>query len=134
MDPAVTAQYAGLDALRRRRAELFESMAALEQVLAERADGNVAAWAKWVNVALVELAADVNAHVAITEGAGGLHSDVVAKLVDQLASRARNTSTSNDVAELRRGGTALLGRLVKHRQRGADLVFEAYQTDIGGET
>jgi hypothetical protein len=59
---------------------------------------------------------------------------VITELVDQLASRARNTSTSNDVAELRRGGTALLGRLVKHRQRGADLVFEAYQTDIGGET
>ena len=26
----------------------------------------------------------------------------------------------------------LLGRLVKHRQRGADLVWEAYTRDIGG--
>jgi hypothetical protein len=31
-------------------------------------------------------------------------------------------------------GTALLGRLVRHRQRGSDLVFEAYEVDIGGET
>jgi hypothetical protein len=31
-------------------------------------------------------------------------------------------------------GTALLGRLLRHRQRGSDLVYEAYQIDIGGET
>jgi len=27
---------------------------------------------------------------------------------------------------------ALLGSLVRHRQRGADLVYEAYAVDIGG--
>jgi hypothetical protein len=29
---------------------------------------------------------------------------------------------------------ALLGLLVRHRQRGSDLVYEAYELDIGGET
>jgi len=39
-----------------------------------------------------------------------------------------------DVDSVRDLGTALLGRLVRHRQRGSDLVFEAYEVDIGGET
>jgi len=26
----------------------------------------------------------------------------------------------------------LLGHMVRHRQRGADLIYEAYQTDVGG--
>jgi hypothetical protein len=36
------------------------------------------------------------------------------------------------VDAVRERGTRLLGHLVRHRQRGADLIFEAYQTDIGG--
>ena len=39
-----------------------------------------------------------------------------------------------EVDRVRGLGTALLGRLVRHRQRGSDLVFEAYEFDIGGET
>ena len=39
-----------------------------------------------------------------------------------------------DVDEVRDAGLALLGRLSRHRQRGADLIWDAYQTDIGGET
>jgi hypothetical protein len=39
-----------------------------------------------------------------------------------------------DVDRVRGLGTALLGRLVRHRQRGSDLVFEAYEFDIGGES
>ena len=34
----------------------------------------------------------------------------------------------------RQRGATFLGMLSRHRQRGADLVFDAYQTDIGGET
>ena len=40
--------------------------------------------------------------------------------------------TNDDVADLRERGTDLLARLSRHRQRGADLIFEAYDTDIGG--
>jgi hypothetical protein len=38
------------------------------------------------------------------------------------------------VEAIRDLGTTLLGHLARHRQRGADLVYEAYQADIGGET
>jgi hypothetical protein len=40
----------------------------------------------------------------------------------------------DDVADVRAMGVALLGRLVRHRQAGADLVYEAYEADTGGET
>ena len=39
-----------------------------------------------------------------------------------------------DVDRVRELGPALLGRLVRHRQRGSDLMFDAYDYDIGGET
>jgi hypothetical protein len=35
---------------------------------------------------------------------------------------------------IRRLGTTLLGLLVSHRQRGSDLLYEAYEFDVGGET
>lgn len=153
MDPVV-ARDPGLDALRLRRAELFESMAALEQALAEPATDRLPEWTEWVNVALVALSADIRAHVAITEGAGGLHSDVIVTaprltraverltaehgviddMVDDLTTQARTVTTLDQVDRIRALGNDLLVRLRKHRQRGADLVFEAYQTDIGGET
>ncbi len=37
-----------------------------------------------------------------------------------------------DPAALREEATALMGQLVRHRQAGADLVFEAYEVDLGG--
>jgi hypothetical protein len=46
--------------------------------------------------------------------------------------------TAVDVKErstrVRELGTQLLATLSRHRQRGADLVYEAYQVDIGGDT
>jgi hypothetical protein len=38
------------------------------------------------------------------------------------------------VSVVREAATTALGRLVRHRQRGSDLVYEAYQVEIGGET
>jgi hypothetical protein len=38
------------------------------------------------------------------------------------------------VDKIRDLGTLLLGVLVRHRQRGSDLVYEAYELDLGGET
>jgi hypothetical protein len=47
----------------------------------------------------------------------------------------RRTEAPEVTAEELRGGAGhLLRELSRHRQRGADLVYQAYQTDIGGET
>ncbi len=143
-----------LEELRRHRAELRESMSALEGALAAPAVSDLERWAQRVHVAVVELAGDFRQHVDITEAPDGLHREVleasprlsgaVATLthehvlirgqVDSLLSRVEPSGVSGDVDRVRDLGTALLGRLVRHRQRGSDLVFEAYEFDIGGET
>ncbi len=129
-------------------------MSALEAALASPSTAEQARWAERVHVALVELSGDLREHVKITEGADGLHRDIletsprlsgaVAGLtgehvlirdqVDDLLTRAAAPDVIDDVDGVRHLGTALLGRLVRHRQRGSDLVFEAYEFDIGGET
>jgi hypothetical protein len=144
----------GLDMLRRRRAELRESMDALEQALAAPAPGRAQAWAERVHVALVELSADLRAHVEATEGPDGLHAAVLAtaprlsgavhRLGDEhvalratvadLLSQLDGGGGPGSVDAVRERATALLGRLVRHRQHSSDLVFEAYQADLGGET
>ena len=143
-----------LEDLRRHRAELRESMSALEDALAAPATTDRARWAERVHVALVELCGDFREHVDITESPGGLYrdlletsprlSDAVAGLiqehvqigrqVDDLLARVMAPDVIGGVDTIRDLGTTLLGRLVRHRQRGSDLVFEAYEFDIGGET
>jgi len=155
MEPNSSASdQAFLEELRRHRAELRESMSALEGALAAPATADQVRWAQRVQVALVELAGDFREHIDITEGPNGLYrdllktsprlSDAVASLkrehvlirglVDELLARVTAPDVIEDVERVRDLGTALLGRLVRHRQRGSDLLFEAYEFDIGGET
>jgi hypothetical protein len=155
MEPnSSSSDQAFLEELRRHRAELRESMSALEGALAAPAAGDPARWTQRVDVALVELAGDFREHIEITEGPNGLYRDLltssprlsepVASLtrehvlicgqVDDLMARVAQSGAVEDVDGVRDLGTALLGTLVRHRQRGSDLVFEAYEFDIGGET
>jgi hypothetical protein len=142
-----------IEELRVRRAELYESMSALEQALAAPAPGRLDAWAERVHVALVELVSDFREHIAIAEGPNGVYrgvltttprlSDAVARLsrehaeindlIDELLTRVGAAPVSDDVEGVRDLGTALLLRLIRSRQRSADLVYQAYQSDIGGE-
>jgi hypothetical protein len=54
-------------------------------------------------------------------------------LIDQLLTRVGAAPVSDGVDGDRDLGTALLVRLIQSRQRSADLIYEAYQSDIGGE-
>ena len=142
-----------LEGIRRQRAELRESMSALELALAGPAPSNQLRWVERVHVALVELSADFGEHTDVTEGPDGLYVDIlstaprlsaavarltlehgrISDLVEDLLARTL-TPQGQDVDEVRGLGTALLGVLVSHRQRGSDLVYEAYEFDVGGET
>ena len=143
-----------LDELRRRRAELRESMTALEQALAAPVTGDLGRWAVRVHVALVELSADLRLHVDVTEGVGGLYTDLrdaaprLSPAVNQLTeehAELRQTLDDlmllldsphpvTDAAAIRHGATTMLGMFARHRQKGADLVYEAFEVDVGGET
>jgi hypothetical protein len=143
-----------LEELRRRRAALFESISAVERALAAPAPGLEARWAERVQSALVDLSADFGAHIDVTEGPDGLYRELlqtaprlsggVARLIrehalindllDNLTACVGEPGITTDVDKVRDRGTALLGRLLRHRQRGSDLVYQAYTVDIGGET
>jgi len=55
-------------------------------------------------------------------------------LIGNLLARVGPPVPADQVDAIRAHGTALLARLARHRQRGADLIHEAYEVDIGGET
>lgn len=155
-----TQDFAALDfaEMRRRRAELLQSINGLEQALA--APGLQARWGEKVSDAVMELASDFHEHMEITEGSTGLYTQVLhssprlAFQVDRLTqehvklgelmaelvtaigkgdSATEAGEVSGDHAEVRERGTKLLGALVRHRQRGADMMYEAYSVDIGGQ-
>lgn len=143
---------AELEAVRRRRAELRESLGALERALASAAVGRSMIWGERVRTVLVELADDFREHITVTEGPGGLHQAILAgdlrlanavqtltaehgQIAQQLAELVAATEppvTPGDVAGVREQATLLLTQLIRHRQRGADLIYEAYDLDIGG--
>ena len=154
MEPdSSTLQQALLEKLRLRRAELRESISTLEHALAAPAMGDHARWAQRVHVALVELSADLREHIIATEGPGGLHRDLlrtaprlagatarltrehalITSQVEQLLVRVGAPHSDRDIDDVRNQGTVLLATLIRHRQRGSDLVYQAYQVDIGGE-
>jgi hypothetical protein len=152
MEPHTDVRTADLTALRRRRAELRESINALENALAAPASGRAVVWGERVHAALIRIAEDFREHIEVTEGPDGLHQMILAgdlRLANAVAALAQEHEyiaaditavligteppvTPSDVDAVRDGVIGLLGRLVGHRQRGADLVYEAYETDIGG--
>ncbi|MBT9256491.1 hypothetical protein KMZ32_13760 [Phycicoccus sp. MAQZ13P-2] len=141
-----------LERLRAHRAELGESMAALDAALALPV-GLGPVWRRRVRAALTELAHDLRDHVALTEAPDGLYADlrtraprlahdvarqlddhveVVAEVERLLEERDEGLADDDAVRAHREAATQLLGRLVRHRQRGSDLVYAAYDVDLGG--
>jgi chromosome segregation ATPase len=135
--------------VRRRRSELRRSMARLEQAIAAPARPG---WSANVAEAVAELADDMVEHIAATESADGAYEQIL-KDAPRLAGAIRRLTEEHghltvairhlagacgaaepDVGRIREEATALLAQLTHHRQRGSDLLYEAYQSDIGGET
>jgi hypothetical protein len=151
MDPTVSAR-TELDAVRVRRAELRETLNGMERSLAAPAAGRAVVWGEAVHASLLTVASDFGAHVEVTEGPGGLHQSILAgdlrlanavaaltvehgQIAEEIAVLVADSEapvTPADVDDLRDRATHLLGHLVRHRQRGADLIYEAFQTDVGG--
>ena len=141
-----------LTAVRIRRAELREALDVVERALAAPARGRAVVWGEALHVVIGELADDFGAHVEVTEGPGGLHQAILsgdlrlANAVDALTTEHAAIAaeiaglvadsaapvTPDDVDDLRERGTKMLGHLIRHRQRGSDLFYEAFETDIGG--
>ncbi|WP_213453644.1 hemerythrin domain-containing protein [Rhizomonospora bruguierae] len=137
-------------AARWHRAALVPTIDSFERALVE--PGPPEALPGRLTTAVHALRSSFADHVGATEGPDGLYAELldqaprlapgvtvlvrdharVAAAIDALAGRLDAPDTDPD--ELRRRSGRLLRWLCRHRQRGADLVYEAYDTDLGGET
>jgi hypothetical protein len=143
-----------LEEVVRRRSDLYQAILALERAAARPAVGREDEWTVGVIAALDEVEREIADHVEITERDEGLYDEIVEaaprlsrnvqllraehpemrEATSDLKARLEATpvETEEQVAEVRDGIQHVLGLLVKHRQRGADLLWEAYNLDTGG--
>ena len=139
-----------LQVARRHRAALLRDIHLFEQAIAS--PSGEPGWRERVSTRLRSLRSAFAEHIVVTEGDDGLYAELLdhaprlarrvhvlirehaAIAVTMSALQRRVDVRESRVDELRRCGSELLRALSRHRQRGADLVYDAYETDIGGET
>ncbi len=140
---------------RRRRAPLREAASDLELAISAPV-GTGTIWRDRVRESLARVQVALKQHIQDTEGPAGLYGQLqndaprLSTLVKLLAKE--HTVMKGDIngvlstleelpdelddnccADTREAALMLLGRISRHRQKGADLVWRAYSVDIGGE-
>lgn len=144
-----------LDTALKRRAEVHETLRTLMRALEAATPGREAEWIDRVTSCLAKLREDIAEHIERTEAPGGLYDEIrsvqprltnqVNRLVTdherirergeavyRLAADHVGTTDPEVVRTVRDDATEVVSLLQRHRQRGSDLIFEAYETDIGG--
>ena len=140
---------------RRRRGPLRDAASALELAIAAPI-GTGPKWCHRVHARVKQVGAALEDHVVEVEGPSGLWDEIrvhaprlihmmdvmkaehgklrqmVAQLLDDVA-RIADQASKDEIAAVREKVVSLLGWIARHRQKGADLVYEAYNVDIGGE-
>jgi hypothetical protein len=132
-----------------QRERLRDALIAFVNALSAAGPRRAAAWAEAVVQCIMRVEAEFKSHIEFTEHEDGLYDDILAVAprlahrVDQLRQEHDEISVAltdcltrvelvpnsahADWGKARRDeSNSLLGRLVRHRQRGADLVYEAY--------
>jgi hypothetical protein len=140
--------------VQRRRADLHQALIDIEQAISGPAARRLESWTVDVTKQLSAMLTTLDEHVEVTERVGGLYDEIqqraphlstqVGRLRDEhpamraetleLLDRFENDPIGDawSLDEARDDVQRLLGRVVRHRQHGADLVWEAYNLDIGG--
>ena len=139
----------------RRRRTLHEALVGLEQAISSPAVGRIPDWTRQVTKEVTAVRDAWDQHVDTTEKPDGLYEEIVttsprlAGTIDRLRNEHPEIThmvheTLARLEQVEVGGLAwplddarndlqrLIGKLVRHRQQGADLVWEAYNVDIGG--
>lgn len=139
---------------RRRRADLHQALIDVEEAISGPAAGRVESWTADVTKQLHALLTTIDEHVEVTERVGGLYDEIqqraphlsnqLGRLHDEHPAMREQTleliarfdtepiGDAWPVDDARDDVQRLLGQIVRHRQHGADLVWEAYNLDIGG--
>jgi hypothetical protein len=137
---------------RQKRRGVRQASAELEEALARPATQEVKKWSAGVADCLDLLAQAFELHAQHSEGPYGLLAEMVevaprsANAVDQIKrdhrdiladiwaveARAGRCADIAQVQDVREEALGLLQAIARHRQRGADLIYEAYSVDIEG--
>ncbi|WP_203700308.1 hypothetical protein [Asanoa iriomotensis] len=135
---------------RRHRAALLREIQMFEHAIAS--PSAEPGWRERMSNRLRALRGAFAEHIVVTEGEDGLYAELLEHAprlhrrvqvltrehaviaVSMSALQRRADLPGARIEELRGCGGEILRALSRHRQRGADLVYDAYETDIGGET
>jgi len=145
-----------LDEARQRRKTLHDTLVHLEEAISSPAAGRIPDWTAHVLKDMIEVREAFDQHILVTERPEGLYDEILER-APRLAGNVRRlreehpeikVATARMVERLEQtevGGTdgwaldqarddlqRFIGQVIRHRQRGADLVWEAYNVDIGG--
>jgi hypothetical protein len=106
-----------------------------------------AGWVRDVAAQLVDVRAALLDHIQVTEGSSGCYAQLlrdaprlapgIQELVTEhaaLIAALDDARPADDPQRLHAAVACLVDRLSQHRQHGADLIYEAYGIDVGGET
>lgn len=138
----------------RRRADLHHALVEVEKAISGPAVGRETEWTEEVSAALADLLVAIDEHIDGSERPEGLYDEVL-RLAPRLSNTVKRLQAEHpamrqqtvdlierletmpvgsawDLEDARDSIQRLLGVVVKHRQAGADLIWEAYNLDIGG--
>jgi hypothetical protein len=144
-----------LDAARARRKTLHDTLVHLEEAISSPAAGRIPDWTTNVLKEMLEVRDAFDQHVIVTERPEGLYDEIleraprlagnvtklreehpgIAEATAEMIGRLEEVSIGEGMWPLDAARDDLqrfIGTVIKHRQRGADLVWEAYNVDIGG--
>ena len=138
-----------------RRATLHDAIVHLEMAISSPAAGRIPEWTGLVVKEMAGVQDAFDQHILVTEKPGGLYEEIITRAprLDGTVRRLKDehpeiaeklTETLRRLDEVPIGGDEwplekarddlqrFIGTIIRHRQRGADLVWEAYNVDIGG--
>lgn len=154
-DPVTVVDNGATDAVtveeaRRSRRGLRYALGALDAVTGAPALGRIEDWVVNVRNAILRVSDALDHHIATTEAVDGLFAEMLAQdprlegavrrlrddhvklreIVVGLALRCEDTVTVETVDAIRLDTLELQMRCGRHRQKGADLVYEAFTVDV----
>jgi hypothetical protein len=144
-----------LQQARQRRKTLHDTLVHLEEALSSPAASRIPDWTASVLKEMYEVRDAFGQHITATEQPDGLYDEILERAprlagndrrlreehpeihdgIDAMLERLEHTEIGSDrwaLEQARDDLQRLIGGVIKHRQRGADLVWEAYNVDIGG--
>jgi hypothetical protein len=139
----------------KRRQTLHEALVALEFAISSPAAGRIPEWTGQVTKEVTAVRDAWDQHVDTTEKPSGLYEEIVGtsprlagtiqrlrdehpeitEAVGEMLARLEQVEIGGlpwPLDDARDDLQRFIGKVIRHRQKGADLVWEAYNVDIGG--